>query len=1732
MYNKKVLIDAVRNLSKTKNSTNTNNGLDNNFKRGGSNKRPSLPKGKSPKSYSRSFEATNRLFAQHPLFKKPKSKKNKIFDPRAQYYTEGGEPCPSGYIRDENGDCVWHDPNQENLSINTSPVHPVEYLKSQLTMGDPFYNTHEVYPSDEDDIRWKPKANIEANLRNTNLKKFIQRDPDEGPGVESGYLHNNIWTSPTLGLEQDTIEPGYAPNQLRYERDGQHPNVYFIKNPVEGSTQAPSGSYTRGWGPYQNKKLSGAEYNKAQNEVGQNLLKQGYKGENMWGAGDEEQLYQLYGTEGLTLKGATKITPETLKYLESIKDSEEGKRYLAKMAGISEDDPDYANMLMHYNTTPIDVYAKSSRPGYEDIPKAKLEQDNNNQTTFLTNTEGPINYKKGGLIQYAPGGYSDEPPGSKKKNYGDSKRILPKWMPKGMVKAIQNTEVGISPYMTNEQAYPIGMKQNLTDFTSGKSLLGEGTKAIGMSNPSYGVNFTTGLTRDISKNKDSGWALKGYLGKPYDPSLGQAAGQAIQKMGKDQYEGAWERYYDDLAMYNAGEMTGSAYREGPDKWDPEKEKPKESVGKFLKGFGKAVEKSPVVGGLSANYRYDKFKQPHGYKAAGEGEIKLDWDPSNNIGLGLKGGLEFYGGDKYHSKNYRPGSYKWNVNPSVTAGIGTRPHFGFNLNAGVEGLPKFMPKNFPGYFYGNVNYNQSLMLPGSFSANAGMKFPLNQYKQKKAQKEINEKIKNDPFIPSNNNVKTTTFGSQNKNGGISINLTEDEIQKYVDGGYIVEDDISVPELNQYAPGGWPPKSKKPAKTNINDYAINDIINNRTTPSLKAQLINKAITPIGYAPVSKFLGVPAHLIFGSHKPETYALKNRYDAWSVYNGLAPEYNSFELNSDGTLAVKNFDIQKSILDIIRDSEKTNMETAEFNNLLDGNSLNFGGVHGNGYISKGIDSSGMGYIDFTDKWDLQPFMNKTYLPKAVREFEVSQLSGGKPFELKNRIYFDNEGNYFNEKGEKLVETKQSVNKNYSSAAKQTLENPESNVEWTKEETFLTTPGEAQEQFPMTEKDWSNAQTRDAMNYLLPIGLGAAGVIGAAINQINSNNKDKKYGGQLDSYAPGGWPPKLTKFFKSLKPTERYYKVPVVPEKVIRPTQSEIFNPQTKQYKMTFADLPEQPVIPKESISVINNTGDTDFSNNTILDILHNQNSVETPPLNTLQSIQQFNLGSTQPSSQLSFDFKSPSTNFEIPKLTGLHLATTGNPKSKLFGIIEPKTGLVNTEQALSILNKEIGGKEIVDLIKKDFGDTVPKKINVNELVEKVQEKIPVLEHTEIPYESNNLLNPNSIYGIHNIYPDYNFGENVHDVDAEIEIAQADLLTNQQLLNDMTNRYTFNGEFDLNNLSPRDLWEFMDHEENINRANRKLDKLYKYKNDSDIVGLQNFGTLTLSNEKKFGKGSSRHRNEPSTLSHIHYFENKNEPGILYSQQLQSDASREGKSIISGDALTMSPTKPLKKVDFDQKLKELESSFDHFKIGLDNLVQWNKMQNKNTFDYNKLNDQDKMQYDSYSTILNDIEKEKNTINKAKNKNLEKAELPNSNYFESDLSTYFPQKRVLLTGKNSMEKRMLQEFLKFAANKGMKKVRIPTPETSTIIQNNNKASHTYKGYPKHYTKLYGEEGMRYVTDQSGHPWLELDVPESYQKGEGVIEAYKSGGAVNYQLGDKVDEATKNYLESLGYTFEKIK
>jgi hypothetical protein len=63
------------------------------FKKGGQTPKVRIPtgsKGIKSKAYSRSLEATNRLFALNPLFEVPKSRKRKIFDPNASFYADGG----------------------------------------------------------------------------------------------------------------------------------------------------------------------------------------------------------------------------------------------------------------------------------------------------------------------------------------------------------------------------------------------------------------------------------------------------------------------------------------------------------------------------------------------------------------------------------------------------------------------------------------------------------------------------------------------------------------------------------------------------------------------------------------------------------------------------------------------------------------------------------------------------------------------------------------------------------------------------------------------------------------------------------------------------------------------------------------------------------------------------------------------------------------------------------------------------------------------------------------------------------------------------------------------------------------------------------------------------------------------------------------------------------------------------------------------------------------------------------------------------------------------------------------------------------------------------------------------------------------------------------------------------------------------------------------------------------
>jgi len=82
---------------------------------------------------------------------------------------------------------------------------------------------------------------------------------------------------------------------------------------------------------------------------------------------------------------------------------------------------------------------------------------------------------------------------------------------------------------------------------------------------------------------------------------------------------------------------------------------------------------------------------------------------------------------------------------------------------------------------------------------------------------------------------------------------------------------------------------------------------------------------------------------------------------------------------------------------------------------------------------------------------------------------------------------------------------------------------------------------------------------------------------------------------------------------------------------------------------------------------------------------------------------------------------WKVKPLPGLHLKSTMD-NGAISKIIEPKTGRINTEQALAIIKKESGGLEKVDFIKKQFGDAIPKKIDYNEFRTIVQKSLVPLE--------------------------------------------------------------------------------------------------------------------------------------------------------------------------------------------------------------------------------------------------------------------------------------------------------------------------------------------------------------------------------------------------------------------------
>lgn len=167
-------------------------------------------KGLASKKYSRSLFATNKLFTENPLFKKPKSKKRKVFDPNAKYFESGGESDnnpPKSIVAKPS----WY---QEPV------VNPAAYV-SGFRGGNPNMYKYGFLTADNGNIIGGgglgfPKSGIELSGLGVVPTSPLEREYFKG--AYNAKISKDINRNLNLGLGVDTSITGY-PGETGFVRD-------------------------------------------------------------------------------------------------------------------------------------------------------------------------------------------------------------------------------------------------------------------------------------------------------------------------------------------------------------------------------------------------------------------------------------------------------------------------------------------------------------------------------------------------------------------------------------------------------------------------------------------------------------------------------------------------------------------------------------------------------------------------------------------------------------------------------------------------------------------------------------------------------------------------------------------------------------------------------------------------------------------------------------------------------------------------------------------------------------------------------------------------------------------------------------------------------------------------------------------------------------------------------------------------------------------------------------------------------------------------------------------------------------------------------------------------------------------------------------------------------------------------------------------------------------------------
>ena len=477
---------------------------------------------------------------------------------------------------------------------------------------------------------------------------------------------------------------------------------------------------------------------------------------------------------------------------------------------------------------------------------------------------------------------------------------------------------------------------------------------------------------------------------------------------------------------------------------------------------------------------------------------------------------------------------------------------------------------------------------------------------------------------------------------------------------------------------------------------------------------------------------------------------------------------------------------------------------------------------------------------------------------------------------------------------------------------------------------------------------------------------------------------------------------------------------------------------------------------------------------------------------------------------------WQTQDLPGLHLQSTME-NGAISKIVEPKTGLINTEQALAIIGKESGGADKVALIKQGLGETIPKKIDYNQFRKVVQDQL-------IPLESN-LAEHSSNYGLGSL--GYRSPKR-SSFEMAINNSTRDI---ESITNRIKEAELKKPDFDFESGVP--LFEQqVDHDEYITELYQRLGEA-KTQLERNLEGIKNIPlenkTLIFGNKNKFGRGSSAHNNPKETLGHAHYLIDSETPDVLTVTQLQSDAFQGTHRMMPKNLEDAMMKLDVVKGDTKEAYKVFGDESEKFKDVLNNADEYLTLEENHIKNFNQKSLLDKNHQERYlQEIVN---------NAAQRGDINKIRLPTSdtaakvqNYTSISNNTIGPETKKILDNSSSFD-----EFLKVKYNeadgynfnneelKSLEKIfndyksntLRPTyePQHQTILKK-------YSEQPKLIKKLFGEEPA-IVTDSKGNTWYEFDIPKKYKEGKGEIKAFQIGGENQESV-----EWTKKYVSSPKY------